>query len=294
MTADECAREVREYLATGIDFLKYASSEHRGNEASAFLAFSPHAQRAIVAEAHRAGTTAQAHTSSVEALRVAIESGSDIIQHCNITGPTPIPDETLQLLVSRGTASTVFPFTRRRFAQIMQRANPITKRFFASADVNVERLIASGATLLLATDACIQAADAASDPGAQNSWMSTGEENLAELGQGHFHWLKAMEEKGFAPLRILQAATINIARAYRKERDLGTIETGKLADLVILDADPFQSADNYRRIHAIFKAGKRVDRDALPLQPILTRESGGEPLDTRVRHVGSSGYPSCC
>ncbi len=70
-----------------------------------------------------------------------------------------------------------------------------------------------------------------------------------ELGQGHFHWMKAMEEKGCPPLEILRAATKNIATAYRKDRDLGTLEPGKIADLILLNENPLQSAKNYRSIH---------------------------------------------
>src|SRR5258705_13206172 len=63
----------------------------------AFLSFSPRGQAAIVEEAHRAGLTAQAHSLSVEGLRIAIEAGCNLITHCNVTGPVPIPESTLEL-----------------------------------------------------------------------------------------------------------------------------------------------------------------------------------------------------
>lgn len=270
MTPDQVAQEVRAYIGKGIDFLKYASSEHRGAEPCAFLAFSPQSQIAMVEEAHRAGITAQAHASSVEGLRVAIEAGCDLIQHCNITGPVPIPGTTLELLVERTTGAVVFPFTQRRLDLIMEGGAPFLRRYFSTVDTNCRNLIQSGATLLLATDAGILAADAASDPILKDAWIGAGEDNLAELGQGHFHWLKAMEEKGFPPMEGLRAATKNIAVAYGKEKDLGTLEPDKIADILILDKDPLQSADNYRRIHMVIKDGAVVDREALPVNPILT------------------------
>src|SRR5690606_27498833 len=123
-------------IRTGVDFIKYASSEHRvPTGPSAFLAFSPAVQTAIVAEAHRAGLTAQAHTQSVEAVRVAVEAGCQIIQHCNITGPVPIPETTLELLVKRETASTVFPLTRKRYEWLASKADPVTSRLFTEAAV---------------------------------------------------------------------------------------------------------------------------------------------------------------
>jgi imidazolonepropionase-like amidohydrolase len=295
MTPDQVAREIRNYIGKGVDFLKYASSEHRTAAGpSAFLAFSPRAQTAIVEETHRAGLTAQAHTTSVEGLRAAIEAGCDIIQHCNITGPTPIPDATLQLLIEHGTASTVFPFTKRRTDWIAEKGD--TTGFFSNVtlDVNVRSLIQSGTTLLLATDAGILPAEAVTDP----QWVAAalGEDNLFELGQGHIHWLRAMEEKGFPPLEALKAATRNIAIAYGQDKDFGTLEPGKIADMLILDKDPLQSAENYRSIHVVLKDGAIVDRTALPLNPILTKAADGPDATgtRRTRDLRGGGLSSCC
>ena len=69
--------------------------------AGAFLAFSPLVQSAIVEEARGSGLTVQAHSMSVEGLRVAIEAGCNLIQHANHTGPIPIPDSTLKLITER-------------------------------------------------------------------------------------------------------------------------------------------------------------------------------------------------
>src|SRR5262249_36218235 len=88
-TPEGAAKEVGAYIRKGIDFIKYGSSDHFPG---AFLAFSAEAQAAMVREAHRAGITAQAHSTSVESLRVAVEAGCDLITHCNVTGPVPIPD----------------------------------------------------------------------------------------------------------------------------------------------------------------------------------------------------------
>lgn len=58
-----------------------------------------------------------------------------------------------------------------------------------------------------------------------------------------------MEEKGYPPMKSLQAATRSITQAYGKGHELGTLETGKRADLVILDGNPLDSANNYSKIH---------------------------------------------
>ena len=71
-------------------------------------------------------------------------------------------------------------------------------------------------------------------------------------------------------MEILKSATSNIAKAYKVDRDLGTLEPGKAADLVILDADPLASARNYRRINTVIKGGVVVDLAALPSAPVIS------------------------
>jgi imidazolonepropionase-like amidohydrolase len=61
----------------------------------------------------------------------------------------------------------------------------------------------------------------------------------------------------------LQTATINPARFLGMEKDLGTIEKGKIANLVLLDADPFADIHNTTKISEVFLAGKEFDRTAL-------------------------------
>jgi imidazolonepropionase-like amidohydrolase len=284
MTPDEVAKEVRVYINKGIDFVKYASSEHRWGDPTTFLVFSPRVQSAIVEEAHQAGLTVQAHSTSVESLRVAIEAGCDLVQHCNITGPVPIPDSTLDLMVERSTGAVVFAFTQRRFEWIMETC-PIDRKYFSTSDTNCRKLIQAGARLLLATDGGLFAPELATDPTLSKFWFAPGEHNLNDLGQGHFHWLKAMEEKGLPAMEILRSATINIAAAYQKDADLGTLQAGKIADMLILNRNPLQAVENYRSIHMILKDGAVVDHAALPLNPILTRTSD----EASARHLSERG-----
>ncbi|HWT00628.1 MAG TPA: amidohydrolase family protein [Pyrinomonadaceae bacterium] len=68
---------------------------------------------------------------------------------------------------------------------------------------------------------------------------------------------------GLTPLEALRAATVTPARVMKKEKDLGTIEAGKLADLVLLDANPLDDIGNARRIRAVIVNGKLLDRAAL-------------------------------
>lgn len=70
-------------------------------------------------------------------------------------------------------------------------------------------------------------------------------------------------EAGLTPLQALQAATLTPARVLKKDKDLGSIETGKIADLVLLDGNPLDDIRNTQRIRAVIVNGKLLDRAAL-------------------------------
>jgi imidazolonepropionase-like amidohydrolase len=75
--------------------------------------------------------------------------------------------------------------------------------------------------------------------------------------------LEELVAAGLTPLEALRAATGDAARILGAKADLGTIAPGKLADLVILDADPSADIRNTRRIRAVMQNGRLVDRAAL-------------------------------
>ena len=70
---------------------------------------------------------------------------------------------------------------------------------------------------------------------------------------------------GIAPLDVIRIATYNAAKFLGKEDQLGTIEEGKLADMVLLNADPLQDINNAKDIHLVIKNGNVIDRDKLNL-----------------------------
>jgi imidazolonepropionase-like amidohydrolase len=89
--------------------------------------------------------------------------------------------------------------------------------------------------------------------GTDNSFFGTGvHDELAEF-------VKA----GLTPMEALQTATKNAAAYFGKLNSMGTIEKGKLADLVLLDANPLQSIGNTRKISAVVVNGRLLDRQAL-------------------------------
>jgi imidazolonepropionase-like amidohydrolase len=75
--------------------------------------------------------------------------------------------------------------------------------------------------------------------------------------------LEELVASGLAPLEAIRAATLSSARIVGVQGDLGSIEAGKLADIVLLDADPLADIRNTRRIVAVIKSGQVIDRTAI-------------------------------
>jgi imidazolonepropionase-like amidohydrolase/cyclophilin family peptidyl-prolyl cis-trans isomerase len=269
MTPDQVRAEIRTYVARGIDFLKYGASTHN----NLYLQFSAEAQRAIVEETHRAGIISQTHTTNVMSLKHAIEAGNDMLQHCDVSGPVPIPDALLDLMRARNIYCATLPRTRERLRFDLSQNED--QRGPQNSDImhfNEVRLIQADVPLLLSTDAGLMDPDAA-----EQMRPEQAKDRPTALGEAHFLWFKAMQENGIKPMDAIVAATRNIAAAYHKLNDLGTIEKGKLADLVILDADPIDDLNNIRKISTVMKEGQVIDRSVLPTARMLTK-----PRDTRV------------
>jgi imidazolonepropionase-like amidohydrolase len=76
---------------------------------------------------------------------------------------------------------------------------------------------------------------------------------------GYFEqWeMELMVEAGLTPMQVITAATGSAARFLQAE-DLGTLQAGKWADLIVLDRDPLADIHNTRTIHAVYIAGNRV------------------------------------
>ena len=84
---------------------------------------------------------------------------------------------------------------------------------------------------------------------------------------GSVHWeLEGLVLAGFSPLEAITAATGTAAVMLGAEASIGTVEEGKLADLVLLDANPLDNIQNTRRIWRVIKGGRVVDREAIMLE----------------------------
>jgi imidazolonepropionase-like amidohydrolase len=117
--------------------------------------------------------------------------------------------------------------------------NPIIKAALLEAMKNLKTLSDAGITIALGTDSGV-----AGNPG---RW------------QGYFEQveLEYMVKSGMTPMQALVAATGGAAKAMKLDQ-LGRIEAGKMADLVVLDANPLENILNTRKIHSVYVGGRAM------------------------------------
>ncbi len=275
MGPEEVRAVIRNYVQTHkLDYLKYAANAHwlQGGVLNAeYLSFSERVQKVIVEEGHRASLSVQAHAMSGEGIDMAVEAGVDLLTHGDMSGPkTPIPAETLQKMVERHVFAGVLPITQRNL-ELRQREEPGDfTQFLEVAKVNRRNMIKAGVPLLLGTEAGLKSP---TQPPTVDDKVDPSLHSY--VGVAHFNAMVALEEEGMSRMEILKSATSNIAKAFKLDADVGTVESGKVANLVILGANPLDDVRNYRRIDAVIKDGKVVDRNALPLAPIISVKTAG-------------------
>jgi amidohydrolase family protein len=93
------------------------------------------------------------------------------------------------------------------------------------------------------------------------------------------HEMQIFAEAGVAPMQIIQGATKWAAEMIRKQDQVGTIEAGKLADVIIVNEDPLQSVNNLEKIDTVIFDGRVVDRTyhSWYSTPFLSIANGGSP-----------------
>src|SRR5262245_47149422 len=288
MSPDELRVAINRYLDKGPDFLKYGGTSHFSQPT--LIGFSPEAQKVIVEETHKRGRAAETHSTTIEALRLSILAGIDLIQHPEILTPREAPDDLVRLIRERKVICSMLvntmtgeawrkhlktkEETQKKLQETEKKADARAKtsaeerRRDADLDVslevrrrNAQKLIQAGCTVTVGTDNYWGAASELSrepKPEHQNHGIGTiiGIEGLVELGM--------------TPAQAITAATRNGALACRKLNEYGTIEVGKLADILILEADPLADIHNIRRLKSVMKEGRMIDLARLPEKRVLS------------------------
>jgi imidazolonepropionase-like amidohydrolase len=277
-TPEQVKEEMTKYVALGVDFVKYGATgdgmpvnSSTGEEA--VLRFTPDQQRAMVEAVHAAGKIIQTHQTSAEGLKSVLEAGVDMAQHCAFTGRSRISDATIQLMLKKN----FYCGTQWRQVESIPE-----EKLYGSDEKNGEvnynlenevRLVKAGVKLLVSTDASVLDPDIT----AAGGFIGT------PLGEGEITEMETMMKRGMTSMAVIQAATKNIAEAYHKSDQFGTLEPGKLADLVVAESDPLQNLESLRKLSLVMKEGAIIDTAALPLHPILTSPEAINPGAVRMK-----------
>lgn len=128
---------------------------------------------------------------------------------------------------------------------------------------NAEKLIRGGCITTPSTDTYLSGAPEFSRTPRRDPHYMPGTATLTAI--------EGLVELGMTPSQAIVAATKNGAIASQGLKDYGTLEAGKLADILLLDADPLADIKNIRKLSMVMRNGLVIDRDRLPERPVWNR-----------------------
>ena len=288
MGPEELRVAVNKYMDKGPDLIKYGGTSHFPGPT--MIGFSPRAQRVIVEEAHKRGMAVDVHSSSPEGLRLSVLAGIDVIQHPEIVSGE-ITDEVIDLIVERDVVCAILAnwMTGEAWQRTLQRQphgqtseesseqeagqqqrektsaelrRERRARDYGHGRRNAQKLIEAGCITTIGTDTWL---------GNAPEFSRTPAPDYQKPGIGTIIAIEGLVELGMTPMQAIVAATRNGALAARKLDEFGTLEVGKFADILILDADPLEDISHIRRLSTVIRDGRVVDLDALPYERIFSK-----------------------
>ncbi len=232
--------------------------------------FTPDLLKQTIARVHQRGIRATVHIPTEKEARMAIEAGIDALAHP--AARTEMSEDFPRYAAAKGipisTTLTVFSNIAKVADNPAMFDSPLFRATLPKEERNRqktserERYISSGMSSFFARML----------PGMQKNIKATydGGATLAlgtdrSFGPTLHQELELIVETGIPPAAALRIATLNAAVYLGMEADLGSIETGKLADMVLLSANPAEDISNAQSIVAVFKGGKQIDLNSLDL-----------------------------
>lgn len=209
--------------------------------------------RAAVQEAHRLGLQVAAHAIATESIRLAAEAGVDTIEHCSWIGRDPkttVTDEVAVDFMVKNGVRVDHAIIPRAYMFPDESAAPLTAEedwWLKMLKIRwpfLHHMRKRGVTVFLATDAGFRPW-----PGTQN-WP--GFQELARAVE------IVVRHGGFSPADAIAMVTREPAKALRLDREVGTIESGKRADLILVAGDPLQDIRALRNVEMVFRDGRLV------------------------------------
>ena len=235
---DEMRRVVRTLIRNGADVIKVATSggvlSPRDDPRHAH--FRPAELDVLVEEAAAAGIWVMAHAQATDGIKNAIRAGIRSIEH-----GIYLDDEAISLMLKRGTwlvATLVAPQgvidAAAAGAQIPEAALEKARLVLDVHRASFRKAVEAGVRIAMGTD----------------SGVTPHGRNLREL--------ELMADAGMAPRDVLVASTSSAAELMGVLDEVGTLEPGKIADLVVVSGDPYEMRGLPDRIERVYQAGRLV------------------------------------
>ncbi|MBL8629137.1 MAG: amidohydrolase family protein, partial [Rhodospirillaceae bacterium] len=267
---DDAKKALDERFARKPDLLKLILDRQGIFFNKAVPTFSDDKFKQVVDYAHAHGVRATVHISAEWDAETAVQSGVDALAHpvvralandafIKMLADKKIPISTTIAVFNNIArvaddpamfddplmAAVIEPEERERGKTserqryISSGMSPMFKLMMPYTMDNIKRLYKAGAVLALGTDRA--------------------------FGPAVHQELEYLVQAGVPPFDCIKIATLNAAIYLAKENEMGSVEVGKLADLLLLDADPSQDVRNFRAINTVIKDGRRIDRTKLDL-----------------------------
>jgi imidazolonepropionase-like amidohydrolase len=229
----DCRRAVREQIKYGADWIKVYADRSYFVKPDATLSsiptFTAEEMGAIVDEAHRQGHKVAAHAMATAGQKTALDAGVDSIEHGDY-----LSDETIAQMKRQNVFYCPTLYVGAYVAQGRAEAGALVwKQMLDIARASFGRALKAGVTIVFGTDA------------GGFAWT----ENEAK----EFSY---MVRYGMTPMQAIQSATSIAAKALDMGHQVGSIEPGKLADIVAVNGDPLSDISLLEKVSFVMKDGK--------------------------------------
>jgi imidazolonepropionase-like amidohydrolase len=265
-TPDDARRLVAEDQAMKVDIVKIRVDDNLGTTPK----MSPEIYRAVIDEAHKRGLRVAVHLFYLDDAKAVLDAGADFVAHS--IRDTEVDADVIATLkrknvcvcptLTREVSTFVYESTPPWFSDplFLKRADPsVLAQLKDPARQQQMRNSKSAQRYKVALEQASRNLKKLSDAGVKIA-MGTDTGPPARF-QGYFELmeLELMSKAGLTPRQVLASATRDAATC-QKLNDVGTLEPGKWADFVALDADPLADISNVRKIDSVWIAGNRVAR----------------------------------
>jgi imidazolonepropionase-like amidohydrolase len=276
-----------------------------------YSSFDPALVPDAVAEAHALGMRVSGHIPAGMLAEDAVRQGFDEIQHVNFLFLNFMPDVAAQTQTPvrltapaerAGTIDLTSPPVRAFIALLKERgtvSDPTVSIFYGDAYQRNGDLASSGFAEIAEwlppqVRRGLLSAALPVPPGKDAAFRASGDAYLKMVALLHengipivagtddvlpgFDTIRELElyvKAGLSPAAALQAATIVPARVMKLDASLGSVEAGKIADLIIVDGNPLDDISQLRRVHTVVKGGVMYDSRALYASAGVTAPAAG-------------------